>query len=262
VTLESKIDLKEVIGVLKAQNTRCSSKWQKVKIYDTDAHEFLSFSKEDLKENSERGRVNALSNANRAIACRIDELLTLFNLKVFSNREGWNMPYKMNVLQTLGIPALSVLKHQITSKRNLLDHEYSKPNEKGKEIQDIVDIAELFLKTTDQYIKQGYITHATIHFDMDFDMLRKGTKKGDWRHGVGTFYKYEITFDLANEAVTLTHLCSEEEWQWNMETGEIKCFTKPEMKDKITKRIATLSVGSCSKEDIREMMTLLRGKGE
>jgi hypothetical protein len=230
----------------------CRLSWQKVPLYDMEAQEFLSFAQQDLEESSERGLVNALRNAKSAIGCRIDELLALSNLKgTSSSRFYWNLPndlpYKMNVLRTLGIPAPKVLKNLVTQKRNLLEHEYVKPMEQ-QEIQNIVDVAELFLKATEQYIKKGYITSATIICTAWFE-------EGD--HFWGNRHTYELVFDLKNETVTLTYSLSEA-------FGELRCGQikeHPSDDELPSKEPAnTVAIRDYEMEDVRDTMILLRKK--
>jgi len=91
--------------------------------------------------------INALGNAKRAIECRIDTLLYNYCLHKKSEKEGWFFPKKIEVLRELGIAAPNILK-KINKKRNELEHQYVKPT-KG-DVEDAIDVAELFLNATDE----------------------------------------------------------------------------------------------------------------
>ena len=83
--------------------------YEDVRLYDTNPWEFLSYCRQDLNDDSERGRTNALSNAKRAIECRADEVIKILNLKPLASRNRWGLPYKLQVLKTFGISAPEVL---------------------------------------------------------------------------------------------------------------------------------------------------------
>jgi len=120
---------------------------QRLKIHEICAGDFLEFAKEDSKGQNLRSRVNALGNAKRAIECRIDTLLYNFCLHKKSEKEGWNFPTKVEVLQELGIVAPEILK-KTNKKRNELEHQYVKPTK--EDVDDAVGVAELFLSATDE----------------------------------------------------------------------------------------------------------------
>lgn len=259
--------LEDGTRVLRNDEFGCSLGWQKVPLYEIEAREFLLFAKQDLEEASERGRVNALTNAKRAIECRIDECLKLLNYKIFSSRPDWklpnNLPYKMQILQPFSILAPGVLKDQITARRNLLEHEYIRPRNQ-QEVRNIVDIAELFLEATDKYVEKGYISSSVITcaawFEIDANMysVLTGTKakKGcTYRHG--TSDEYKLAFDLKDETLTLTHLQAELVCEYGY--GSLKQRTLGQQREK---SVSTLAIPDCRWEDVRELMILLRAKGQ
>jgi len=280
VVTESSLNLKDVINILERETlprkkrsyvneevefedgTRikgkdefeCWLRWQKVPLYPIEALEFLDFAKKDLEEGSDRGRVNALRNAKSAIECRIDELLALSNLRGFSSRKGWKLPYKIEVLKTLQIPAPKVLRNLITQKRNLLEHEYVRPKEQ-EEIQNIVDVAELFLKATDQYVEKGYISSATITCTVWFEI--KGVDA--WH---GTSDEYKLAFNLEGEALTVTH--SEKELILDPLSeleSKNRSLKEWQIGPQERKEVINLPIRDCVMEDVRELMILLRKKG-
>jgi hypothetical protein len=248
------VDLEDGERTRRKDDFECWLRCQKISLYEIEAQEFLFFAKRDFEEESDRGRVNALTNAKRAIECRVDECLKLLNLNGFSSQHGWKLPYKIQVLQTFNISAPSILRRRITSKRNLLEHEYIRPRNQ-EEVQDIVEIAELFVKATDKYIEKGYISSATITCTTWFE--DNGGQVGQllplyW----GISDEYYLNFDYSNGTLTVTHL--EKEIMQETRKNRVKKYPlgSPDKKEPVTIKIL-----DCAMEDVRELMILLRDKG-
>jgi len=49
----------------------------RIPLFEISAKEFLTFAKSDFEDNDEKGLINALSNAKRAISNRMDEMIKL-----------------------------------------------------------------------------------------------------------------------------------------------------------------------------------------
>jgi len=253
VANQPSLDLRHIIDVLRKEDSDCYVRWQKVKLYDIDPWEFLSFAKQDLKEDSERGRINALSNAKRAIECRADEILTLSNLKGFSSRYRWGLPYKLRVLKTLGLPAPDVLSQYITSKRNVLEHEYARLND-PEQTRYVADIAGLFLSATDRYIEKGYISSTTISYAREQGQWQKSGRV-DTRTECED--RYELTFDLEKEVLAVSYKQLELLSELYPRTAEIKS----RIKAVVGEQTANMVISDCKMEDVRELMKLLRERG-
>jgi len=249
-------------SVLRKDDFRCELQLRKVKVCEVDASKFLSFAKQDIRENSERGRTNALSNVNRAISCRVDQCLTLFNCMVFSSRERWNLPYKMMVLQTFGVPTPDILRRLISSKRNVLEHKYSIPKEQ-QEVQDAVELAELFLEASRPYVEKGYIASAIL---TQTSWFKPGDLAPTWfGRGIGEYTsrryeyhdgfstRYELVFDL-NKALTLSYSDNEVYGRCDLKTGE-KMVKGVPIKEKGPFAIPILEFDM---QEVKELMILLR----
>ena len=270
---ESGLSLKTVIGLLKEAQSRdwfqyegdegpwkkvdfqCKLQWEALgKVFEIGAGEFLEFAKQDLDEDSEKGRVNALSNAKRAIGCRVDEVLKL-SYHSYSERKKWHLPVKMKRLQHLGVPALGVLERLVNKPRNLLEHEYNRPTGQ-EEIQDVVEIAQLFLEATDQYVKRGYIASATVQCTEWFPDEEPWDRRC---HAlVGYRDRYELIFDLEKEEVTLKYFRIGECYRrWRPRRKEWEEWDSEDVEKKQT----GIPIRTCDMEDVRELMTLLRQKG-
>ncbi len=163
--------------------------------FDIKAQGFLQFAEKDLQSNYSHNIINALSNAKRALDCQIDTLLIGFGYYKNSKSKNWSFIQKINLIKDLGILAPRVLK-KINNTRNLMEHEYVKP-EKEK-VEDFLDITSLFLASTDKYIfsfpssagyqqkdkgavfkldyKQCVIKvkiHKKLPFSLDYDKIEK-----------------------------------------------------------------------------------------
>jgi len=148
------INIRDLIEILKSKE--CDIEFVRIPLFEISAEEFLTFAKSDFNENNDRGLINALSNAKRAISNRMDELIKLSCLQKISVKNRWNIPTKMEKLNVIGIFVPGLFRRKITSMRNILEHEYIKPKD-SKEVNDVIDIAELFLRSTDRYIEFGFL---------------------------------------------------------------------------------------------------------
>lgn len=240
---------------------RCGLHWHKVKLYERDASEFLSYATQNLEDGSERGRADALTNADTARKCRVDELLKLFNLKPFFVRR--NLGPKLEALKPFGVPTPDILK-LIADKRNRLRHEpYVRPEK--QEVKDAIELAGLFLEATRQYIEKGYIASATLAYTSWFKpaLLAATWFGGELRQSVTLKYgyhdgfsdEYTLEFDLERETITLSY--------WDKEVYR-RCDLKTEKergrKEHVYKEEGpvTIRIRDCEMEDVRELMILLR----
>lgn len=125
-------------------------------VFQNDATIFLDFARRDIQDPTTRGLANALTNAKRAIANRVDTLLYAQGMRGFAKRNNWGFPAKIAKLSEIGISTPNVLQNLPNRKRNILEHEYMIPD-KIEEIQDVIDIAELYVGNTEKYVEPGVI---------------------------------------------------------------------------------------------------------
>ena len=118
--------------------------------FELKVKDFLDFASDDLKGDSLRETINALSNIKRSIDCLFDSLLFVVNFLEDSKRDKWSFPEKMNFLGEIGIIAPYVLS-RINSMRNLLEHEFRKPDR--KEVEVAYDVATLLYSATARFTK-------------------------------------------------------------------------------------------------------------
>jgi hypothetical protein len=252
-----------IIDELKKEGSTCDVRWEKVPLYDISSSEFLSFVRQDLEEYSEKGRINALSNAKRAIECRVDEILTLSNLKSFSSRHRWGLLYKLEVLKKLGVVAPPQLIRSITSKRNLLEHEYVRPSR--EETINFAGITELFLSATDKYVEKGYISSATLTTLTKEATRRTISSKREMVIVLEELYKLE--FDRKTRALTIRRQLFEIDMkvdkgrQIDMEYYKsIQSIYSEARKLLDESELGTIVIGDCKVENVTELMKLLWGK--
>jgi hypothetical protein len=121
--------------------------------FELTCKDFLDFASEDLKGQSVRDTVNALSNIKRSIDCLFDSLLFAVGFLEDSKRERWAFPAKMTFLSEIGIITPYILG-RINSSRNLLEHEFRKPNR--LEVETAYDVATLLFYATFRFTRRFF----------------------------------------------------------------------------------------------------------
>jgi len=174
--------------ILKEKYPIASWGHRKKSIFKVDSEEFLKFAKSDLKEGKRKSWVNALSNVKRAIDCRIDSILWVLGLYKKSKKEKWRFPYKVDFVKSLGIVSPNILK-KVNKIRNRLEHEYEYPTK--KEVEDAIDIAELFLASTEKYLREFYSFTVDVSTNKKFAKYTNGVLT-DWELGFEYFPEQRI----------------------------------------------------------------------
>jgi len=116
--------------------------------FETMPSEFIGFAENDLQSNLDHKYINALSNAKRALDCQADRLLKLFGYYKEAQDKRWGFPAKLELIKKFDILAPRVL-NKINKTRNLMEHQFIKPNE--TQVEDFLDIVSLFLASTEHY---------------------------------------------------------------------------------------------------------------
>lgn len=142
---------------------------ERTKFFEIDAGDFLKFAMEDSKGEDLRSCVNALGNVKRAIECRIDSILYVYCLHKKSEKERWDFPKKIEIIQQLGIVAPNILR-KINKKRNELEHRYVKLTK--EEVEDGVDVAKLFLAYARRLVASPF-TFFGVEGDYRIELNRK-----------------------------------------------------------------------------------------
>ncbi len=244
---------------------RCDLRWQKkVELFQKGAWRWFLDAKRNLEDDSERGWAGALTDADTAIRCRVDELLKLLNLMPFF--VGRNLGAKLEGLKPFGVPTPGILQRWVGRARNRLRHEYINP--KRQESQDAVEVAELFLKSTDSFLEKGYIVSATVVNISWFkpavfaatwfggELSQSVTSKYGYHDGLGIEYKLE--FDLERETITLLYSDKEFYRRCDLRTGKERGRREHVVKEEGP---VTIAIRDCKKEEIIDLMILLREIG-
>lgn len=118
---------------------------------------YLQFARSDLRRTYRRNRVNAFSNAKRALHLQIDVLTDAFGLKALPEKERRSFPQRLDFLSRCGVVAPKILK-RLNRLRNMVQHDYYIPER--QETEDFLDVVELFLASS-QAIRTSfpYQTH-------------------------------------------------------------------------------------------------------
>lgn len=108
--------------------------------------DYLEFARQDIDVNdSDRSRINAYSNAKRALHFQIDLLIDAFGINSSNNL---SFPRKLDLCEKSGITTPKILK-KINLLRNKVEHDYLVPEK--SEVEDAIDVVELFLNSTNRF---------------------------------------------------------------------------------------------------------------
>ncbi len=93
--------------------------------------------------------VNAVSNAKRAFHFQTDRLCIAYGWKKLHKNKNSSFPEKLKYLELCGILSPNILR-KLNAKRNEIEHDYYIP--KKEEVEDYIDIVELFLMATKELL--------------------------------------------------------------------------------------------------------------
>jgi hypothetical protein len=145
--MDAKLFLETIISEENSTWTSSASDTLKTP-FDISPQDFIKYAEIDLSSTYEHNTINALSNSKRALDCQLDTLLIAFGFYKLSQKEYWGFPKKLGLINELGVIAPRVL-HKINKQRNLLEHQFIKPHKES--VEDFLDIAMLFIASTDRY---------------------------------------------------------------------------------------------------------------
>jgi len=111
------------------------------------SYDYLHFAKQDLQDGkAQRNLVNSISNAKRALHLRLEDLCLGFGSRDLTKLKRF--PALLGYVQSCGVIAPNVL-NRLNRLRNEVEHDYYVP-EIG-DIENFVDVTELFLTATDRW---------------------------------------------------------------------------------------------------------------
>ena len=113
--------MEEIFRFLKREDLCKEPGWGDLKIpFEIKPKDFIKFAEDDIKEESKRSSVNALSNIKRSIDCQIDLLLYTFGYYNKSKKEDWSFPKKAKLLKLLRLGKNEYEEKCIANGRELL----------------------------------------------------------------------------------------------------------------------------------------------
>lgn len=145
--------------------------------FEITPKQFLEYAEKAIKEGGQAGYINALSNIKRAIDCQLDLVLYILGQSKKAKKEGWKFPRKIEFIRSVGLVAPEILT-KINRKRNELEHKYKYPA--TEEVKDALDIANLFLASTNKFVERKYLGFGTelnrgelwVNFDQDQNLFK------------------------------------------------------------------------------------------
>lgn len=108
--------------------------------------EFLGYARGESRHDDRRSRINALSNAKRAIDAQVAKLLGACG--VVPSRSDFST--RLDALVGLGLVGPTILR-KVVRRRNLLEHEFEAPER--PDVEDAVDVAALFIEATSRLLE-------------------------------------------------------------------------------------------------------------
>jgi hypothetical protein len=110
---------------------------------DVTPEQYLRYAELDLEDTTDRGAINALGNAKRALHLIVDTLLQGYGLLARNHKAGF--PQKLELIDAAGLFSLSILG-TLNLERNVMEHEYRAPAR--ARVEEMVDVGRLLLLAT------------------------------------------------------------------------------------------------------------------
>lgn len=156
-------------------------------LFPINPKEFLRYSKQDLKEGGDRGLINALTNAKRAIDCQIDEVFKAFKIEIYKGENqaiesflshfdlAEKSYFKLKLIEALNL-APSLIIAQTREIRHKLEHYYEIPD--LVDVKRAHDIASLFISSIQGKFR-GFYTQFEISNKSASDLENDDLENGD-----------------------------------------------------------------------------------
>lgn len=184
--------------------------------------EFLNYAKEDLKLKSNKGLIDAMSNAKRSIECQIDIIIIMlgYDYKKFDNSKAYletkqfikkffnqnnveGLTDRIKLLQILDITPTFLIS-KIRNLRNKVEHEYIIPS--LQDVKEAIEIADLFIHSS---LRKTSLITREITFGNNYK--EEDINKGDFGYLVDAYICFEIEwYQEGNNSVKLTFVRGEQ----------------------------------------------------
>jgi hypothetical protein len=129
--------------------------------FDIDPQEFYLKAEKSFESGD---TIDCLANAKRSLDAQVNSLLTVLG---YDNKLRKGFPDKIKILNEVGVIAPRILL-KINEQRNLLEHEFKRPNK--DKVEDFLDITALFLSSTSRYINNFPETASLSNKDPKFHL--------------------------------------------------------------------------------------------
>lgn len=130
--------------------------------FEVDPRDFLDQAERDFEAGGNSTLLNSITNSKRAIHCQVDQALRAIGIE----STNMNLPEKVRVMEETGFIFPRILK-KVNQERNLLEHEYQRPDEKI--VEEALDLAILFIETTnrrlDTFWHEFYVGNESRRID-------------------------------------------------------------------------------------------------
>ncbi len=136
-----------------------------------EPRDFLNFAVEDsLTLDTERSRVNCLSNCKRAIDGQIDRLIGRLGFLPLARKQRWKIPRKLDFISERDLLAPRILRN-INRLRNRLEHEFAPPSK--RQVEDALDVATLFVSYVDlvRVASMNWTLSSKLSVRYDYDRM-------------------------------------------------------------------------------------------
>tara|TARA_R110001583_G_scaffold18574_1_gene73774 strand:+ start:557 stop:1192 length:636 start_codon:yes stop_codon:yes gene_type:complete len=136
---------------------------------DRTALDYFDFALKDFESgDGERFKINAFSNAKRALHLQVETLANAFGFKKAFNNKTPNFHDYLKYCNKCGVITPRILK-KLNKIRNAVEHDYYSPTK--DEVENIIDVVELFLAATERYIFQFPVELEFLPFKFENDNL-------------------------------------------------------------------------------------------
>jgi len=164
--------------------------------YPIEPEEYLSYAKLDFESKKPHARINAITNAKRAIDCQVDSIIDYLGLTANNQKLQQIVcdtlshplrdvkPFKLQLIAYLNIAPITLIS-RIRRIRNQVEHQYKMP--KNKEVFESIEMAELFVSATQNSMKDhpdtiyfsnnpNVVEYTDDQFCLDFSSTKKEIK--------------------------------------------------------------------------------------
>ena len=160
---------------------------------------YFEFAIADLNDDhGPRSRINAFSNAKRALHFQVEILAAAFGIEHATSVNRRAFPAVLEFCSKCGVVTPRILR-KLNRVRNAMEHEYYFPTR--EETEDFVDVVELFLAATSQYIHNFPAEIELADYDDALNGIARGYASAKLEPGLGVIKIEASDLTCDNESV-------------------------------------------------------------